>query len=1030
MKLYRYLVFLLALICCIKGSSAYAQGEKIVKGTIKSVTGELLIGVTVAEEGTTSGTISDLNGEFKLAVSEGATLKVSYIGYQTQTVEVKNRSFIEVILDEDVQQLQELVVVGYGTMRKDDLTGAVTSVKAENIKANAGASLDQALQGMAAGVQVTQSSGQPGASTSIRIRGITSINGSNEPLYVIDGVPIITSSGDMSTGATKSASLNPLASINPNDIASIEILKDVSQTAIYGARAANGVIVVTTKKGKTGKTVISFDSYAGVQQVSKKMEMLNAQQLAELGNEATDNAGLPRRPIFASPLSLGEGTNWQNEIFQQAAIQSYQLSVSGGDQATRFSVSGGYFTQDGIIIGSDYVRGNIRTSLDHRINEKFKIGTNLTYARTISNGVVTATGEGGIGGSGVVTSALSFNPALSVMDASGEYTYKDNLTSAAPGNPVVDALKNLNHSQNNRFIGSLYADYQILDGLSFKTSVSGDAYFNKEMQFIPNDIRRGEQSGGQATHGLIYGYTWLWENVASYIKQLNDANRVNFVAGYSMQSFNSEATIASTSDFDDNRLTYHALQAGKMKGLTLSASNAWQMQSYFGRLNYSLNNRYIFTATGRVDGSSKFGKNNKYGFFPSAALAWRVSEETFFDGIESINELKFRSSYGITGNQGIPAYSAQGRLEQTTAYLNNQETISGAGPISLANQDLKWEKTKQFNIGMDMGLFDDRVQITADYYQKYTSDLLLNTPMPYYSGFKSAYMNVGDMENTGIELTLSGFVADTEKFQWKSDFNISRNTNVVTDLGELGEDGIPSEPMLGITGWSRISEGKPIGTYYGYITDGIFQLNDNLDNAPYFTGAKPEAGDRKYKDLNGDGVIDSKDITEIGNATPDFIFGFTNTFKYKRFTLMVNTQGSVGNDLVNFNKFNLENLSGTTNASSAVLDRWTPENPTNDMPKADATPPTNVLSSAQVEDGSYWRIKNLKLGYDLPENITNKAGMTSFHVYASVQNLYTLTNYTGFDPEVNMFSSVTSMGADYGSYPTARTFLIGANITF
>ncbi|BDD06281.1 SusC/RagA family TonB-linked outer membrane protein [Aureibacter tunicatorum] len=1014
----------------VANNSAIAQGKIQIEGSTKSKSGEELIGVTVLEKGTTNGTVSDFEGNFTLEVSEGSSIEISYVGFETMVLPVGNRRKFDVELKEDVKMLDELVVVGYGTMRKNDLTGSVASIKTEEIKSIAAASLDQVMQGMAAGVQITQSSGQPGASTSVRIRGTTSINGSNEPLYVIDGVPIITEPGEMSTGASKGGTLNPLASISPNDIESIEVLKDVSQTAIYGARAANGVILITTKKGSQGKTVFSLDSYYGVQQVAKKMDMLNARQLAELGNEATDNANLPRNPIFASPISLGEGTDWQDEIFQLAPMQNYQLSASGGNASTRYSISGGFFSQEGVIVGSEYTRGNFRTSLDHDVNERLTIGTNVTYSRGQSNGVVTATGEGGLGGAGVVTSALSFNPALPVRDANGDYIFQDNLTSSPPGNPVEDARRNLNNSVNNRFIGSLYLDYKILDGLSFKTSLSGDAYFNKDMQFVPNDIKRGEQTRGQATHGYVNGHTWVWENVATYVKQINEDHRVNFVAGHSMQAFRSDATVVSTNDFDDNRLTYHALQAGKLKGLSISESNAWQMQSFFGRFNYALKDRYIFTGTARVDGSSKFGVNNKYGFFPSGAVAWRISEEPFFENISKINELKLRGSYGVTGNQGIPAYSAQGRLEITTAYLNNQSPITGSGLSSLANHDLRWERTTQANIGMDMGLLDDRIQITFDYYKKYTSDLLLNTPLPYYTGFKWAYMNVGDMENQGIELSISSFIVDSKKFQWNADFNISRNTNMVTNLGRLGQDGIPSEPMLGITGWSRITEGKSIGTFYGYVDDGIVQLNDDLASTPNFRGSRLQPGDRKYKDINGDGVIDEDDIVEIGNAIPDFTFGFTNNFRYKNFSLMVFIQGSYGNDMVNFNKFNLENYSGTTNASTSALNRWTPTNPTNDQPRANASPPVNVLSTAQVEDASYLRVKNVKFGYDLPESLLEKLGVNRFHVYASVQNLLTWTKYSGFDPEVSMFSGVSSLGADYGSYPMARTYLLGVNVSF
>ncbi|MCG8308888.1 MAG: TonB-dependent receptor [Cytophagales bacterium] len=1001
--------------------------DYLITGIVHSK-GEALPGANISIQGTATGTIADANGAFQLTVPAGSTIEISFIGYITKEIVVSSSDELDIELVEDATRLEELVVVGYGAVKKSDLTGSIVSLKSEDILSTSVSSLDQGLQGKAAGVVVTQVSGQPGASTTIRIRGTSSINGNNEPLYIIDGVPIISDASLGTAGAVRGAALNPLASINPNDIESLEILKDASATAIYGARGANGVILVTTKRGRTDKPVISLDFYYGLQDLRHKIPMLNARELAELGNEAADNAGVPRKIIYASPTNLGEGTDWQEQIFRQAAIKSLQFSVMGGNLGTSYSVSMNYFDQEGIIIGSDFKRGNLRLNLDQKLSEKLTIGTSLNLNRNVLNGVVTDD-ESAIPSS-VTSWALEFNPGLSIYDENGVYVYENNTSKPAVGNPVADAMETQQVSKSNRIIGNVYLNWDINDKFVFRSQLGGDAYFNKEQSFVPNFLKRAEASKGQAAVGSINGYTWLLENTLTYKNTINSIHSLNIVIGHSLQAFRSEYLYAATSEFDDNRLGFNAIQAGNKKTLSFTGDTNWQMQSIISRINYNLNEKYLLTVTGRVDGSSKFGENNKYGFFPSFALAWRLKEEAFLKHSEAISDLKLRGGYGRVGNEGIPPYRSLGLLEITEAYFGENEIAKGAGPASIENQELKWETTDQLDIGIDIGLFDNRLSIVSDVYFKKTTDLLLNAPVPYTSGFKSAYTNIGNLENKGVELTINS-VNTVKIVEWNTSFNMAFNRNEITKLTGGDDEGLVGQNILGINGWTRIAEGQPIGTFYGYQTDGIIQLDEDPEDIPYFTDYRPSHGDRKYVDQNGDRVINEKDRVILGNANPDFSFGFGNNFKYKNWDLNIYIQGIYGNEIVNFNLFALESFDGNRNNSRTALERWTEGNPTNDYPRANATPRSNTFSDAQVEDGSYLRVRDITLKYSFPEHLVQKINLSDFKIYAGMKNFITWTNYSGYDPEVSRFAHDNlSMGADYGTYPATKIIMIGVNIVF
>lgn len=1019
MKLLRVLA--LSCVLVASGISVAVAQTLSIRGTV-SDKNEPLIGVTIIQTGTNNGTSTDAEGKFTINVPVGATLKVSYIGYVTQDVTVNSNSELNIVMVMDENSLEELVVIGYGAVKKSDLTGSVASIKSENFINTAVSSIDQGIQGKTAGVVVSMGSGQPGAASSVRIRGTNSINGNNEPLYVIDGVFIVP---EANVGAVTGPSLNPLASINPSDIESVEILKDASATAIYGTRGANGVILVTTKRGKQGSTVINLNYTKSFQELRKKMPMLNAAQLAILGNEATDNAGAPRRSIYASPTNLGVGTDWQDEIFRVAPMDNFQVSARGGTDKSNFSISANYFKQDGIVKNSDFEKGNLRLNLDQKLSSKVAVGTSLNINRSILNGVVTDA-ESAIPSS-VTSWALAFNPGLPVYDANGEYTFENNTSQPAVGNPVADINETEQFTRSTRFLGNLFLMYDIVKGLQFKTSVGADAVFLTEKAFIPNNIKRGQASNGQAAIADQTGLSWTWENTLSYSKTFG-IHSVNAVVGQTLQAYKNEFVYSATSDFDDNRLGYNAIQMGKDKTLMLNGTSGWQLASFLGRVNYTLLEKYLFTASARVDGSSKFGVGNRYGVFPSFAVAWRIKEESFLQSVDVISDLKLRVGYGVVGNEGIPPYSSLGLLETTEAYFGENEIAKGSGPASRQNDELKWETTSQFDAGFDLGLLNDRITVVTDLYYKRTSDLLLNAPVPYTSGFAYSFFNVGTLENKGLEFALNT-VNTTQDVKWNSMFNIAFNRNKVLDLNS--DEGIPADPMLGINGWTVINAGVPIGTFYGYKTNGIIQQGEDLSQIPHFVDYTPTYGDRKYVDKDGDGDLDENDKYVLGNANPDFSFGLTNTVTYRRFSLSIFIQGVYGNEIVNFNKFSLESFDGNQNNSTAALHRWTPENPSNTYPRANVTPPVNTLSDHQVEDGSYLRVKDITLSYDFAGLLSKaKFKTTSCVFFVSAKNLLTLTNYSGYDPEVNRFiRNPRSFGADYGTYPTTKIFATGLNIT-
>ena len=1015
--------------------SATAPLEQTIRGTVTDGdNNEPLPGVNVLARGTTNGTVTDIDGRYSITVSdEVTTLVFSSIGFVTQEVPINGRSEINLTMSADVQSLSEVVVVGYGTVKKSDITGSVASIDGQDIKEIPITSLDQGLQGRAAGVQVTQSSGQPGSVATIRIRGGNSLQGGNEPLYVIDGFPIYNGSGipnatgnDNQNNTNTGPRINPLASLNPNDIASMEILKDASATAIYGSRGANGVVLITTKGGQAGQDQISFESYYGVQSVRKTIDVMNATQFAELANEALTNDGLEPRFTEEEISGFGKGTDWQDEIFRTAPIQNYQLTFSGGDQKTTYAVSGGYFSQDGTIINSYFRRLSSRVNLNRKISDRFNAGTHLTLNRSNSNTLLTGTDGGG--GTGVVLGAIMMSPTVGIFQEDDPTRYTQVNEGILLPNPVATAREINNLSTTTRFLGDIYGEYEIIEGLTAKVSFGADLLSNKGNYYEPSFIYQGSGNGGRGVVSSLQTTNWLNENTVTYNKTINENHSINLLGGITFQGNRTEFVSASAQGFVTDALEQNSLQGATVYNQPVTRTPEWGLISYLGRINYSLYERYLFTLTGRVDGSSRFGSGNKYGFFPSGAVAWQVSEEGFMQNVSVVDDLKLRASYGITGNQEIGLYNSLATLTSDN-YSFGEALVTGFRPNRIPNEDLQWERTAQFDVGLDVGFVDNRFRLTADYYYKKTTELLYDADVPWTSGFSSALQNIGSVQNQGVELGIGADVL-TGALSWTADFNIAFNRNKVLELGAVdfflagGNSG-----HLKVSQVSRVEEGLPIGSFYGYLAEGIFRSEDEVA-----ISAQPNAqpGDRRYRDLNGDGAITAEeDRTVIGNAQPDFFGGLTNRLRWRGFELNVFFQWSYGNDILNYNRFELELPTGGQNVSAELVDRWTPENPDAEYPRA-TRQRAILFSDRQLEDGSYLRIKNLTFGYTFP-GLVGQSGiewLSALKVYVSTQNLWTLTNYSGFDPEVSRYGATNlNLGEDYGVYPTAKTVMLGLNLT-
>jgi TonB-linked SusC/RagA family outer membrane protein len=1001
--------------------SAYAQSHAITGKVTSAEEGEPLPGVNVREKGSSNGAITDLDGNYRISVSEEAVLVFSSVGYNPEEVPVGNKSVINVKMEPDVRQLKEMVVVGYGSVEKSDLTGSVTSLEAESLTPGVNASVEQMLQGRAAGVQISQNSGEPGGAMAIKIRGANSISAGNQPLYVIDGLPVSNSAVIRGTGAGfvgNNNPRNPLASINPNDIESIEILKDASATAIYGSRGANGVILITTKKGSEGGLKVNLDSYYGLQTVANKLNLLNAEEYQTTLNAIIEDGGGNAGERVGE--IQGNGTDWQDQLYRNAPVQNHNLSFSGGDKNTSYFFSLGYFNQQGVVKYSGMERYNARLNLENRQAERYAVGINVNtsyiYDDYVSNGV-------GINeNAGAIYAAINYDPTVSVLDEDGNYTLSDFITT---DNPVALAIGEDAFGQTYRTFGTVYGEYFFVPSLSAKVNIGGDVSNSRRDVFIDPITIEGRAQDGIAT--IISGTSsnYLVEGTLNFNKKFGDNHKVNAVAGVTTQNFISENYSARASGFIVPTIRTYGLGSGDVEQNRVGSGRGTnKLLSYLGRVNYSLRNKYLLTASFRADGSARFGPNNRFGYFPSMAAAWKIAEEDFFSRIGFLSDLKARVSYGVTGNQSIPNFAYLTTFNNGRDVIMDDRRQTSLQPSRNANPDLKWESTAQFDAGIDFGFLEGRINGSLDYYHSTTTNLLLALPTPLSSGYGTRLSNVGSMKNYGLEFQIDSRNLVGE-FKWNTGFNISTNNNEVISLGPIEEI---ITGGLGFTNDVSITRpGDPLRAYYGYEVMGVWQEDDDFS----VTKDNVAPGDLKFRDINGDSTLTAEDRTIIGKPFPDFSWGLTNSFSYKGFELSVFIEGVHGVSMLNNNLVDMYYpINFRRNKLADVyLNRWTPDNPTNEYPSF--VNPTaqgkREVNTRTVEDASYIRLQTLRLSYNVP--VQNVGFMRNVSVYVTGQNLLTITDYKGVDPSANANGGAV-LRIDYNSYPFARTFLAGVNIGF
>ncbi|MFC5625446.1 SusC/RagA family TonB-linked outer membrane protein [Algoriphagus winogradskyi] len=986
--------------------SSFAQSRNVT-GVIKSSSGETMPGVNILVKGTTTGTASDIDGNFSLTVpSDESILVFSFIGYTSKEVRVGNSSELNVVLEEDLSSLSEVVVVGYGTQERAKVTGAISSVGSEQIRALPVPSLASALQGRAAGVAVTNA-GSPGTNPIVRIRGIGTV-GNNDPLYVIDGMPA-----------------GGLNQINPADIESIEVLKDASTAAIYGSRGANGVILVTTKKGKIGKPLVSLDSYYGSQKAWKTLDLLNRDQYIAFGRELLGNAGADAPARFDN---LGEFANvdidYQDEMFRTAPIQDHNLSVSGGTENVLYNFGIGYFSQEGIMLGTDFERVSLRSNTEFKVNKRVKIGQTLTVAYSNRNN------EPFSGGRSQLEHIVKAVPYIPVRDATrlGGFRAPDRVDGSDPENPVLNATLRNDNSQDYKILGSAYVSVNILKGLDYKFLVGLDVGIGDNYQYTPS-FNAGDfsiQNFATISKTKTNFVSPLFSNQLTYTKDI-DKHHFDLLGVVERQT----STFTSLNGAGQNSLTNDVRELqGVENQTTTSSKTEYALISYVGRINYDYAQKYLISASIRRDGGSRFGPDNKWGTFPSLSVGWRLSEEGFMQGLNAVSDLKLRASYGETGNDRIGDYVYQATINSNLFYNFDDNLLTGSTISALANADLKWETTIMKNLGLDIGLFNDQFSLSLEVYENTTEGMILGVPIPPSLGYDGAPVaNVGTVKNSGFEIT-AGYELRSGDFQLGIDGNMGFVTNELTSLGTGNTIFGPNFQGDAMT---LTEEGQPIAYFYGWIADGIFQSGESTTQQP-----NASAGDIKFRDINNDGVIDANDRTNLGHYLPDFTYGLNANASYKGFDFTMFLQGVSGNEIFNNLRYHTEGMTRLFGASTVVLDRWTPTNTDTDVPRAiSGDPNRNARASSRfVEDGSYLRLKNISIGYSIPSAALqswSKGTVSKVRVYVSAQNLFTITDYTGYDPEVAVRTGINSSlgtGIDYGQFPAARTIMGGIQLAF
>ncbi len=1018
-------------ILLLASSFTWGQSNMITGVVADKANGEKLPGVTLVEEGTMNGTTTDIDGNFKLKLTNSpANLVVSFIGYATQRISTAGKTTINIALESEITDLSEVVVVGYGTQKKKVVTGAIASVTSQEITSTPVLRIDQAMQGRTAGVQVTNLSGQPGEAPTIRIRGAGTTGNSN-PLYIVDGIAV-----------------GGIDYLNPGDIESIDVLKDAASAAIYGARAANGVVLITTKSGKAGKMSITYSGYTGFQNVAQKLEMLDDGQYRMIMNEGARNAGL------AEPFDLNEipanNTNWQDYLFQKnAPMQNHEVSITGGNEKTTYASSMSYFSQQGIIGGdkSQFDRITARLNTKSQVNKVFSFGNNLSYTHIIRRGIGSNESF-----NGAYSSALNLDPLtplyeenpdnLSLPPYSNEPVVKDNQgrvygISNYVGAEIVNPLALLEiqtgETRVDKIVGSIFGEAEIIKGLKVNTSLGIDLAYVLNDSYRPLYYLNGAQLNIDKTSvskGIDRYFTWQWENTISYTKQISDHN-FSLLAGTTASKFKYENLTgfnAKVPLFDPDNV-YLNMATDTVWVATGGASHS-ALASIFGRVTYDYKSKYAFTGILRRDGSSKFGANNRYGIFPSLGVSWVVSDENFFPKIKNLDQIKFRASWGINGNQEIGDYQFISTINKSRGYIFGLGRIVGASPSYIENADIRWEESIQTDIAIDLAAFNNRLIATVDYYIKTTSGLLERIPIPGHVGNDAPVANVGSVENRGVEVSVN-WRHKVKEFHYAFGVNASYNKNKMTKIGNE-EKALPGANWAIAGAVTRAEEGLPIAYFWGYKTDGLFQnqaeIFQHIGNTGQVLQPNAKPGDVRFVDVNKDGKIDADDRTMIGNPTPDWTLGFNASADYKNFDFSMLLIGTLGNEI--FNGSQRQDLR-FTNRTTAILDRWTGEGTSTEVPRYTWIDVNNNyrVSDLYIEDGSYLRLKNIQIGYTLPSGILRRMGASTWRFYVSAENLLTLTKYTGADPEIGARSSF-DIGIDRGSYPQARTWRLGTSISF
>lgn len=1043
-----------------------------VSGTVSDQTGPV-IGASVIEKGTTNGTMTDNDGHFTLTVSKGAVIEISSIGYKTQEITVGAQTNFTVTLSEDNEFLDEVVVVGYGSMKKSDLAGASVSMKESDLKGSIISSLDQSLQGRVAGVTAVTTSGAPGSSSSIRVRGQATINANAEPLYVIDGVIV---QGGGNTGADfglgdalgngKVSTISPLSTINPADIVSMEILKDASATAIYGAQGANGVVLITTKHGKSGEAKFSYDGMVAMSRQAVRLNMMNLREYAQYYNEMIEEGDIyETNPYYATPSLLGKGTNWQDEIFRTAWQHQHQLSAQGGSDKVQYYVSGSYMDQQGTIIGSNFNRFSVRTNLDAQLKKWLKLGVNATYAITNDNLKLADSNQG------LIYYSLTTIPDIPVYDVNGNYssTIREGYTSP---NPVALAMMDEILLKRKKLSGNIYAELTPIKHITWRTELGFDMGESDANRYKPMvDLGGWVRSQNSISYQKNSNYFWQLKNYLTYANQWGK-HSVTAMVGQECWESRWNYLSGSNTDLPSDEVHNVALATGTPSISSGFGSSA--MASFFTRETYNYGDRYLGTYTYRYDGSSNFGPKNRWAGFHSVALAWRFSNEKFFEPVKKvIDNGKLRLGWGQTGNSSIGSYAWGAAITRMPSALG-----MGFRPSNIPNTSIRWESQEQYNVGLDLGFFNGRLNLTVDAYYKKSDDMLMSMQLPSYMGtqgngsskLNAPKGNYGSIENKGLEITLDTHPVQLKNFSWDSNFQISFNKNKLLSLSDT-----ENATLVGYGQWGDVvcvSEiGKPLYNFYGYKVEGVYKDLDDIQNSAkpakypsdgvFSRGNTVWVGDIKYKDVDENGIIDERDRTDIGSPLPKFTFGWTNTFRYKNLDLSIFLNGSYGNKVMNYNSLTLTHMNSTwTNQLQSVvskrarlepidptivyadgskwfdhIDNVRVKNPGTKIPHTSINDPNDNdrISDRYVEDGSFLRIKNITLGYTFPKALLNKAKIENLRVYVNIQNLYTFTKYTGYDPEVGAStqdSSGLTYGLDNGRYPSPAMYSFGLNITF